>query len=79
LARARRVYSYAEALDATGQLLRRGGKPVTWGGRTMLCTRATAFEVSDQKECTGRGLNAAGFASVELAAQGATTLHLKEP
>jgi len=79
LTRARRVYSYAEALDANGQLLRRGGKPVTWGGRTMLCTRAMAFEVSDQKECTSRGLNAAGFASVELAAQGATTLRLKEP
>jgi uncharacterized membrane protein len=79
LARARRVYSYAEAVDANGQLVKRGGKPLTWGGRTMLCTREAAFEISEQKECNGRGLSAAGFASVELAAQGATTLRFKEP
>jgi len=79
LPRARRVYSYAEAIDANGQVIKRGGKPLTWGGRTMLCTREAAFEISDQKECQSRGLNAAGFASVELAAQGATTLRFKEP
>jgi uncharacterized membrane protein len=79
LARARRIYSYAEAIDANGQLVKRGGKPLTWGGRTMLCTREAAFEIADQKECGGRGLSASGFASVELAAQGATTLRFKEP
>jgi|tagenome__1003787_1003787.scaffolds.fasta_scaffold20795801_2 uncharacterized membrane protein len=79
LARARRIYSYAEAVDANGQLVKRGDKPLTWGGRTMLCTREAAFEIADQKECGGRGLSAAGFASVELTAQGATTLRFKEP
>lgn len=79
LARARRVYSYAEAVDGNGQVIKRGGKPLAWGGRVMLCTREAAFEVSDHKECGSRGLNAAGFASVELAAQGATTLRFKEP
>jgi uncharacterized membrane protein len=79
LTRARRVYSYAEAVDADGQLVKRGGKPLTWGGRVMLCTRETAFELSDQKECNSRGLSTAGFASVELAAQGGTTLRFKEP
>jgi uncharacterized membrane protein len=79
LPRARRVYSYAEAIDGNGQVVKRGGQPLTWGGRTMLCTREGAFEISDQKECQSRGLNAAGFASVELAAQGATTLRFKEP
>ena len=79
LPRARRVFSYAEAIDANGQVVKRGGKPLTWGGRTMLCTREAAFEISDQKECSNRGLSTAGFASVELAAQGATTLRFKEP
>jgi uncharacterized membrane protein len=79
LARARRVYSYGEAVDANGQLIKRAGKPLAWGGRTMLCTRETAFELGDQKECSSRGLNAAGFASVELSAQGVTTLRFKEP
>ena len=79
LARARRVYSYAEAIDAQGQLVKRDGKSLTWGGRTMLCTRETSFEISDHKECNTRGLSTAGFASVELAAHGATTLRFKEP
>jgi uncharacterized membrane protein len=79
LAGARRVYSYAEAIDADARVVNRGGKPLTWGGRTMLCTREAAFEVNDQKECNSRDLNAAGFASVELAAHGATTLRFREP
>jgi uncharacterized membrane protein len=79
LTHARRVYSYAEAIDASGQVAKRNGKPITWGGRTMLCTREAAFELSEQKECSSRSLAAAGFASVELAAQGATTLRFKEP
>jgi uncharacterized membrane protein len=79
LARARRVYSYAEAIDAMGQLVKRGGKPLTWGGRTILCTREISFEISDHKECNTRGLGTAGFASVELTGHGATTLRFKEP
>jgi uncharacterized membrane protein len=78
-ARARRVYSYGEAVDGNGQLVMRGGKPLTWGGGTMFCTRETAFDIADQKECRGRGLSAAGFASVDLAGQGPTTLRFKEP
>jgi uncharacterized membrane protein len=76
---ARRVFSYAEAVDANGQVVKRAGKPLIWGGRSMLCTREAAFELSDQKECHARGLSATGFAAVELAAQGATTLRFKEP
>ncbi|HET7678909.1 MAG TPA: DUF1036 domain-containing protein [Xanthobacteraceae bacterium] len=79
LARARRIYSYAEAIDGSGQVAKRSGKPLTWGGRMMLCTREASFEISDHKECNARGLSTAGFASVELAAQGATTLRFREP
>jgi uncharacterized membrane protein len=78
-ARARRVYSYAEAIDANGQVVKRAGKPLIWGGRTMLCTREATFEVSDHKECNVRGLVAAGFTAVELAAQGSTTVRFREP
>ena len=53
LTRARRIYSYAEAIDGNGQVVKRSGKPLTWGGRTMLCTREASFEISDHKECTG--------------------------
>ena len=78
-ARARKVYSYAEAVDANGQVVKRAGKPLAWGGRTLLCTREAAFEVSDHKECTTRGLTAHGFTGVELPAHGATTVRFKEP
>jgi uncharacterized membrane protein len=79
LARARRIYSYAEAIDGNGQVVKRSGKPLTWGGRMTLCTREASFEISDHKDCNARGLSTAGFASVELAAQGATTLRFREP
>lgn len=78
-ARARKVYSYGEAVDVNGQAIKRAGKPLAWGGRTMLCTREAAFELSDHKECGTRGLSATGFTSVELPAQGATTVRFKDP
>jgi uncharacterized membrane protein len=77
--RPRRLYSYAEAVDAGGQVVKRGGVPLVWGGKVVLCTREAMFELSDHKECTVRGLNAAGFAAIDIAAQGATTVRFKEP
>ncbi len=77
--RPRRVYSYAEALDPAGKVVNRSGKPLIWGGKTMLCTRETMFELSDHKECSIRGLIAAGFAPIDVAAQGATTVRFHEP
>ena len=78
-ARMRKIYSYGEAVETDGEVVKKGGKPLNWGGRTVLCTREAAFELSDHKECTGRGLTSHGFASVELAPQGVTTLRFKEP
>jgi len=45
----------------------------------VLCTRDTMFELSDHKECSIKGLTAAGFAAIDVAAQGATTLRFQEP
>src|SRR5437870_2184715 len=33
----RRLYSFAEAVDAAGQVVKRAEKPLTWGGPTLLC------------------------------------------
>jgi uncharacterized membrane protein len=79
LARAHKVYSYGEAVDEGGQVVKKAGKPLTWGGRTTLCTREAAFEVSEHKDCNSRGLTAHAFTVVELAPQGATTFRFKEP
>jgi len=76
--RTQRLYSFAEAVDADGQSIGRGDRRHAWGGPTVLCTRATAFELNDQTDCPGRGLMATGFATVELGSA-ATTVHFRDP
>jgi uncharacterized membrane protein len=74
----RRLYSYGEAVDGNGRTIKYGETPLAWGGNVALCTRDGKFELSDHKDCAVRGLNSAGFAAIELAGQGATTVHFKE-
>jgi uncharacterized membrane protein len=76
--RPRRVFSFGEAVDQDGQAVRRADKPLSWGGTTMLCTREARFELTDQGDCVAKGLNATGFASVDLIGR-ATTVRFKEP
>jgi len=75
--RPRRLYSFAEAVGGGGLPLRSADRPLTWGGETILCTRTVKFELADHKDCAGKGLNASGFASVELAGDSGTTLRFK--
>jgi uncharacterized membrane protein len=74
---ARRVFSFAEAIGGDGQPLKSAERPVVWGGETILCTRNAMFELSDHKDCTGKGLTASGFASIELGGRGGTTVRLR--
>lgn len=73
-----RVYSFAEAVDGDGQVLRRADQLIVWGGTTPLCTRNVRFEISDHSDCLGRGLNATGFSPVDLAGKPGATVHLRE-
>jgi uncharacterized membrane protein len=75
----RRLYSFGEAVDGNGQPLKRGDKPLNWGGDTTLCTRDFKFELSDHKDCAANGLNAAGFATVDLSGRSGTTVRFKTP
>jgi uncharacterized membrane protein len=75
----RRLYSYAEAVDASGATIRQGDKLLSWGGETKLCTRNLTFELADQKDCAGRGLTTAGFAIVDLTSRSGATIRLREP
>lgn len=61
-----RLYSYAEAVDPDGQPLKRGDKPLSWGGDVTICTRNVKFELSDRTDCAAKGLSSAGFAAVDL-------------
>jgi len=62
----KRVFSYAEAIDADGHPVQVSGKPLNWGGTTTLCTRDSKFEFADQSDCLARGLTATGFAAVSM-------------
>jgi uncharacterized membrane protein len=77
-AQARRLYSFAEAVDAQGGPIKRGDKPLAWGGDTVLCTREAKFELNEHRDCAARGLTSAGFASVDLP-RGGMTVRLREP
>jgi uncharacterized membrane protein len=73
----RKLYSFGVAVGADGQALTTGGRPRTWGGATVLCTRDVEFELSDHGDCAGMGLSATGFAGVELAGDGGATVQFK--
>ena len=68
----RRAFTFAEAVDANGNPIKRGDKPLAWGGDTVLCTRNVRFELADHVNCAARGLTSAGFAAIDLAGRGAT-------
>jgi len=74
-----RLYSYAEAIDASGRPVNRGDVPLAWGGTVALCTRDGRFELAEHKDCATRGLNSAGFAVIDLAGKPSTTVRFKEP
>jgi uncharacterized membrane protein len=74
-----RLYSYAEAVDSSGRVIKRGDAPIAWGGSVALCTRDGRFELADHKDCAARGLNSAGFAVIDVSKQPATTIRFKEP
>jgi uncharacterized membrane protein len=75
----RKLYTYAEAVDANGFLVKKGEQPLAWGGDIPLCTREGKFELNDHKDCAARGLISAPFAAIEIAGRASTTVRFKEP
>jgi uncharacterized membrane protein len=75
----RRLYSHAEAIDGSGHVAVRAGKPLSWGGDKMLCTRNVRFELTEHGDCQASGLTAVGFAAIDLTRRDAATVHLKVP
>ena len=74
----RRLYSYGEAVDGDGRVIKRGEAPLSWGGKVALCTRDGKFELADHKDCAARGLNSAGFAVIDISGQPSATVRFKE-
>jgi uncharacterized membrane protein len=65
---ARKLYSFAEAVDDAGATIPKGDATLSWGGPVILCTRDLKFEINDQQDCTGRSLRATGFTPVDAGA-----------
>jgi uncharacterized membrane protein len=68
----KKVYSFAEAVDADNQAIKVRNRPLNWGGLTQLCTRENKFETSEQGDCPSRGFTASGFTAVDIARSGKT-------
>ncbi|MFC0238848.1 DUF1036 domain-containing protein [Rhodopseudomonas telluris] len=77
-AQPKRVFSFAEAVDDNARPVLIKGKALNWGGATLLCTRDSKFEISEQGDCSARGLNAVGFAPVDLS-RGGQTIRFNTP
>jgi uncharacterized membrane protein len=74
----KRVYSFAEAIDADNRTIKLKDRPLNWGGLTQLCTRDSKFETSEQGDCPSRGFVATGFTAVDITGSG-KTLHFALP
>ena len=68
----KRIFSFAEAVDAENRTIRFRDKPLNWGGETALCTRESKFESSEQGDCGARGFATTGFAIVDMSSGGKT-------
>ena len=73
-----RLFSFAEAVDKDGNVLRRGDKPLAWGGATQLCTREVRFEIGEQGNCLAQGLASTGFVPIEIAGKQGATVRFRE-
>jgi uncharacterized membrane protein len=68
----KRIFSFAEAVDADNRTVKFRDKPLNWGGATQLCTRDSKFEINEQGDCGTRGLAVSGFAAVDMSSGGKT-------
>jgi uncharacterized membrane protein len=77
--KAARIFSFAEAVDASGAAVTAKGRVLAWGGATHFCVRNSRFEISDQSDCLSRALTRQGFAPVELRERSGATIRFREP
>lgn len=75
----RKIYSFAEAVDTDGRTIKVNSRPLNWGGTTTLCTREAQFEFTDQNDCGARGLNASGYAPIDMPAGTGKTIRFGMP
>ena len=60
------IHVFAEAVDDNGRPALVGTNLIRWEGETKLCTKSIRFNITDQKDCELRGLEATDFRSFDL-------------
>jgi uncharacterized membrane protein len=73
-----RVFTFAEAVDASGAVIERKGRSLSWGGANRLCVKNVRFEIREHANCQTRGLDVKGFGAVDLSVHGGATLRFRE-
>ncbi len=68
----KRIFSFAEAVDAENRTVKFKERSLNWGGTIALCTRDNKFEISEQGDCSTRGFASTGFAAVDMGSGGKT-------
>lgn len=74
-----RTFSFAEAVDHSGAVVERNGRPLAWGGTQKLCTKNVRFEIRDHRNCEPQGLEVKAFAPVDLSPASGATIRFREP
>jgi uncharacterized membrane protein len=62
----KRIFSFAEAVDAENRTIKYKERPLNWGGNNPLCTRENKFEIGEQGDCGSKGFASTGFAIVDM-------------
>lgn len=73
-----RVFSFAEAIDASGMIVEHKGRALNWGGNNKFCVKNARFEIREHANCAARGYEEKGFAPVALSAQSGATIRFGE-
>lgn len=74
-----RLYSFAEAVDASGAVVELKGRPLAWGGNDKFCVKSIRFEIRNHRNCAALGLDVKGFAPVDVSRGSGATIRFREP
>ncbi len=61
----RYYFTYAEAVDSSGNPVQEGGRNKIWGGSFAMCTKTPRFIIDGRDNCLERGLDEHGFERID--------------
>lgn len=73
------IYSFGEAVDENGPIISADNIPLIWDGDTVLCTKSTRFNLTENNNCEAKGLNPTRFRRIELGGAKSWTIRYTEP